>query len=113
MASREWMITKVIGAILGVVTLVSICIGGANVVVVMQKDISRIDSDVATHKADDSKRWDKAFEDIDELEDDVHGLQIADKELEMKYSEILRRLDEQMDQLKITNMKLDNLERVD
>lgn len=107
------MLTKIIGLVLGIVTIVSICVGAANVVVVMQKDISRIDSDVSGHIADDSKKWDSAIDDIETLEDEVHQLELIDKELEMKYLEILRRFDEINEQLKITNMTLSNLTRAE
>jgi hypothetical protein len=59
------------------------------------------------------KKWDKTDMAIDGLQDEVHSLQLIDKELEIKYREILRRMDEFREEQKITNMKLDNLVRVD
>jgi len=94
MASREWMITKVVGLILGLATIVSICIGGANVVVQLRGDVSRNRIEIVDHKKTDEKRFDKIFEDIEINEDNIHRIELQNTRIETNQKDMIRRLDE-------------------
>lgn len=72
------------------------------------------------HIEKDDKFREKITDEVDSIEDDVHNLQLIDKELEMKYAEILRRFDEQREQFnemkslqRESNAKIDNLVRAE
>ena len=45
------------------------------------------------HIEKDEAKWISVDLDIDELDDDIHSLQLVDKELLIHYNEILRRLE--------------------
>jgi uncharacterized membrane protein len=65
------------------------------------------------HIARTDRFREKVYDDIDDLESDVHSLELVDKELEIKYAEILRRLEKQeLNDHRIIE-KLDNLVRAD
>ena len=65
------------------------------------------------HIVKDEVRWEKTGEQMSEMKDDIHGLELIDRELEIKYAEILRRLErsEVNDQRMLE--KLDNLVRAE
>ena len=100
MASREWMITKIVATILGVVTLVSICVGAANLVVNLQSDVDRIDSDVEKHIDNDMSKWESIEDDMDSVVDDVHALELKQAKTEANYQEIMRMLEQIQGELK-------------
>jgi len=61
------------------------------------------------HIEKDEAKWEKAGDQIDEIKGDIHGLELIDRELEIKYAEILRRLEKsEMNDARIIE-KLDNL----
>jgi uncharacterized membrane protein len=65
------------------------------------------------HIQRDDRFREKISDDIDSLESDVHSLELVDKELEIKYAEILRRLEKQeLNDNRIIE-KLDHLVRAD
>lgn len=66
-----------------------------------------------THIERSDRFREKVYDDIDNLESDVHSLELVDKELEMKYAEILRRLEKgELNDNRIIE-KLDHLVRAD
>lgn len=111
MASREWMITKVVGLILGIITIVSICIGGANVVVNMQgdiadnkEDIDRIEVRVEKHIDSDLEMFGDVDKEIDTLKEKNHALELAMSEQTVRFNYIveeLRELNSKFDQLEV------------
>jgi hypothetical protein len=94
MASREWMLTKMIGTALALVTLVSICIGGANVVVQLRNDVSRNRIDFLEHREDNTAKFNDIYEDVEANEDKIHALELQNTRIETNQKEIIRRLDE-------------------
>jgi hypothetical protein len=113
MASREWLITKVVGLALGIITIVSICIGGANVVVNLQSDVRdtkghivRVDERVDKHIDHDDAKFDKVYTAIDVLKEKNHALELAMTEQTVRFNYIV-------DELRTLNSKMDNLEVVE
>jgi hypothetical protein len=110
MASREWMITKVSIALLSIITIVSICVGSANVVVNMQKDIDHNAKTQAKHETSDEKKWEKAVEDIEQNEDDITDIKVQNGSIQTMLTQILSRLDKgEANDLRIIDM-LNNFE---
>ena len=99
---KQWFLTKVVGVLLTLLLLISTSVGAANMFLSLKADVIR-----------NGKAIRKNSDDVEEIDDDVRILQLTDKELEIKYAEILRRFDENREQMNILLMKLDNLERVD
>ena len=50
--------------------------------------------DIMAHRVDDEKKWEKAFNRIDENSDDIDVVRIQNTRIESNQREILRRLDE-------------------
>jgi hypothetical protein len=116
MGDGEVKFTNLSGFMQGVLILLSILgvvvpatLGFVN----LDKRIDTAETNHKTHVEKDDKFKEKVNGDIEEICDDVHALELIDKELEIKYAEILRRFDELSDQQKITNTKLDNLVRAE
>jgi predicted RNase H-like nuclease (RuvC/YqgF family) len=103
MATREWMITKVALALGSIITIVSISVGASNVVVNMQKDITRVDEVQQKHQIKDDTQWASVHSSIYENREDIHKLELQNTRLETQFAEIMRRLDE-------LNLKLDRFE---
>ena len=106
MADKEWVITKVSITALALVTIISICIGGANVLFEVKRDVVRVDKDLTTHSDRDEKSWDKVWIAVEGNRADVHSLELSSARTETNQKEILRRLD-------ALQLTLNNFERVD
>jgi uncharacterized transporter YbjL len=110
MATREWMITKVSLALVSIITIVSICVGAANVVVNIQNDVGEVKEDQKTHKAYDEKKWEKISADVEENEDDINDLRVQNSSIQTMLTQILSRLDKgEANDLRIIDM-LNNFE---
>lgn len=92
--NRQWFLTKLVGTVLGFVTVISVSIGGANVLFDLKRDVIRVDDRQTTHEVKDEKSWDKAFSAIDSNRADIHRMELASARTETNQKEILRRLDE-------------------
>lgn len=65
------------------------------------------------HIDKDEAKWEKTGEQIGEIKDDIHNLELIDRELEIKYAEIIRRLEKsELNDLRMIE-KLDNLVRAE
>lgn len=101
MANREWFITKVVGAVLGIITIVSICVGAANIVVNLQNDVTdievdieKLDSRVDRHIDDDSEMFSKVDGEIDALKEKNHALELIISEQAIIFSYIKKELED-------------------
>jgi hypothetical protein len=94
MANKEWLITKIVGTCLGIITLVSICIGGANVVVQLRNDVSRNRIDFLEHREDNAAKFSDIYDDVEANEDKIHAIELQNTRIEQNQIEILRRIDE-------------------
>jgi len=120
MANREWFLTKLVGSLLGLLLLISTTVGAANMFFDLKRDVVGVTETVSKHVEKDAEFRESIGEDIDEIKSNVHSLELIDKELEMKYVEILRRFDEQREQFnelkslqRESNAKIDNLVRAE
>ena len=93
MADKEWVITKVSITALALVTIISICIGGANVLFEVKRDVVRVDKNLTDHSVRDEKSWDKVWKAVDNNQADIHSLELQSARQETNQKEILRRLD--------------------
>ena len=111
MASREWMITKIVMLVVGLITIVSICVGAANIVVNMQGDIDdanddiyRIEGRVEKHIDTDLITFREIDVEIDSLKEKNHSIELAMSEQTVRFNYIveeLRELNGKIDQLEV------------
>lgn len=94
MASREWLITKIVGLVLGIITLVSICASAANLVATIRNDVSRLDRDVTTHIERDERKFESITAEISSTKSKVHDLELKQATTDAHYQEIMRMLSE-------------------
>ena len=85
---------KVLTIALTLVTIISISIGGANVLYEVKRDVQRVDGDIREHKADDKDQWAKAWESIENNEDHIQNLELQNARLETQYQAIMRSINE-------------------
>jgi hypothetical protein len=88
MATKEWVITKVAITSLALVSLISICIGGANVLFEVKRGVVRVERDIVTHKVADDKQWVKVWEDVDNNTDDIHAIEVNDSKQQAQYDSL-------------------------
>jgi hypothetical protein len=100
---RQWLWTKVIAGLVSLFVLVSSCIGAANMHFDLKRDVVRNENSIISHKVDDEKEWDKAWDDIDDNSKAITLIQVQGARQETQNIEILRRLDE----LKATILRLE------
>ena len=94
MADKQWFLTKVITTALCLMTVISICIGGSNVLFELKRDVIRVEDDMSIHQVKDEKQWDKAWVEIDKTKEKQQLLELQNIRMETNQKEILRRLDE-------------------
>jgi hypothetical protein len=94
MSDKQLIFNRIVMSSLGLVTLISICIGGANVLFEIKRDVVRIENQQIHYETTDEKKWDKAWVEIDATRDKVHKLELQNTRIETNQKEILRRLDE-------------------
>ena len=94
MASREWMITKVVGLLLGLSLLVSTGVGAANLFATLRRDVDRNEERIVTHEKTDTEKWLAMEAKVDEVEDDVHQLEIDRAKAEAQHQEVMRMLED-------------------
>ena len=99
MADKQWFLTKVITTSLGLVTLISICIGGANILFDVKNDVVLVGSNLGKHETLDTKQWDKAWVKMEKTSEDVRRIELQTTRTEVQYKEIMRRFDELHQQL--------------
>lgn len=103
---KQWIFTKVLITSLALVSIISISIGGANVLFELKRDVVRVEEDVIEHKVSDEKKWDKAHAHMEDLEKDVVNLKLQGARLETQYEAIIQRLDSlhrKIDSLEVVN----------
>ncbi len=105
MASREWVITKIVGLLLGLSLLLSTGVGAANLFTSLRRDVDRNEGAIAKHEEGDVKKWDNINEQVDSLKDKNHLLEISLKEQAITFSYIRKELES-------LNYKIDNMEEV-
>ena len=88
---------------LSIIALVVPCVLGF---VNFDKRLDITEEKQTDHIEKDEHKWEKTGDQIGELKDGMHALELVDKGLTIQYAEILRRLDDQ-------NSKLDNLVRAE
>lgn len=88
MASREWLITKVSITSLALVSLISICIGGANVLFEVKRGVVRVEKNVAEHKKSDEKKFEKLWVDVDSNTDDIHDMEVRESKQQAQYDSL-------------------------
>lgn len=102
MADRQWYLTKLVGSLLGLMLFISTCVGAANIIFDLKRDVRGNTADIVEHKATDAGKWNRVEIDIDELEDGQHALQLAGAVSEAHYQAILA----DMANLKSQNLKI-------
>jgi hypothetical protein len=105
---------------LSMLLIVSVCVGASNLYMDLKaqvntagSDIIRVESAHYAYVEKDEKWQEKTIDKIDEVEDDVNQIKLENAGLEIKYSEILRRLEKgELNDSRIIE-KLDNLVRAE
>jgi hypothetical protein len=87
-ANKEWLITKVAITSLALVSLISICIGGANVLFEVKRGVVRVERDIVTHKVAEDKQWEKVWMDVDTNTDDIHAIEVNDSKQQAQYDSL-------------------------
>ena len=92
MANREWFLMKILGTTLSLVMIISICIGGANILFDVKRDVVRVEKNIDAHEVTDTKNWDKVWADVEANEDKIQLIQIQNERLETNQREMLREV---------------------
>jgi hypothetical protein len=94
MADREWFLTKVTGTVMGLLLVMSMGIGAANLHFDLKRDVEMNREDIIANEESESKKWEIVWEDVAVNEDHITDLRLSQGQLETKFLEIIRRLDE-------------------
>jgi hypothetical protein len=94
MADREWFLTKVTGTVMGLLLVMSMGIGAANLHFDLKRDVEMNREDIIANEESESKKWEIVWEDVSVNEDHITDLRLSQGQLETKFLEIIRRLDE-------------------
>jgi hypothetical protein len=94
MATKEWVITKVAITSLALVSLISICIGGANVLFEVKRGVVRVERDIIQHRNSDDKQWEKVWVKVDANGDSINQLKLDTQKNTQYYMEIMRLIGE-------------------
>jgi peptidoglycan hydrolase CwlO-like protein len=103
MASREWLITKVTGLLMGIALLVSTGVGAANLITSLRRDVDRNEERINKHENADEKKWEKIEGEISELDRNIDLLNISSAEQATQFAHILREIEK-------LNLKFDKFE---
>jgi len=89
--------------VLSMVAIIVPCVLGF---VNFDKRLDVVEAGQRKHLEQDEKRYDRVTEDIDDLEDSVHALELVDKGLTIQYAEILRQLQKTEEAQKIRDKEI-------
>lgn len=91
---KQWFLTKVTGALMGLFIVISTCVGGLNIFFELKRDVIGNTEVIKTHKEDDTKMWDKAFSGITENKDSIHVIELNGAVSEAHYQQIISDIGE-------------------
>jgi hypothetical protein len=106
MADRQWFLTKLAGAIMTLFVLISTGVGAANLVTDLRRDITRNEENHSKHEMLDEKKWEKIFAEVDGNREDIHTLELQDKEIAIRQQtilEALKRIELKIDSFEVVN----------
>lgn len=90
---RQWFWTKFLGSVLSLMLILSIAVGATNMHYQLSHRVDRNASDIQEHKANDEKKWDKVWNDVEANDDGINQLKLQQAEDKQRDLEILRRLE--------------------
>ena len=100
-------LSPIMQGILVLLTILGIVVPSVLGFVNFDKRIDIVETTTTKHIVKDEQKWDKIDGEMDTLKDDVHALELIDREILAHYQEIIRRFDrmEQNNQRELSEIK--------
>jgi len=109
--------TKILGIILTSCLIVSICVGAANLITSLRRDIDRVEAQHFRHEVSDEKKFEELYSDVEDAEDAIDALEKCEIARGAEYSTLRRdlsKLEETLSkELDKISVHLERLERAE